>query len=274
MTKQEIELLNALEKGVYAFDHADAEAVAPPTPQANKLKLAAVKGNPAFSAQFDLQFLIRYFTVSSGTYTAIDASALPAALQTQLSAFVFGNSDFASGYQKTISQFPVSGWRYNNPFVFGKDVARTSFGNLDTTASNQLRLGDMVMPFTATVTGTNYAALVIVRCAQVGYATLLDAVNSDVFWINNIRYIIADTGQLAQFDNAIQILNLSLFGKFQSDSVSPNAFKQPEQFQNGIIDVPIQKGVDKSVVMAMYLNYTAVSLQWSVFVRQFNKLSA
>jgi hypothetical protein len=70
------------------------------------------------------------------------------------------------------------------------------------------------------------------------------------------------------------VLTLSLFGKFQSDSISPNAFKQPDQFQNGIIDVPVQKGIDKSVVMAMYVNTAATSLQWSIFVRAYNKLSA
>jgi hypothetical protein len=275
MNKYEVNLLNALEQGVYAFDHADAVPdIQPATPQSNKLKIAAVKGNPNFTAQFDVRILLRYFTFASGTYTAINESGLHASLRNQLPVFVFGNSDFAAGFRKTKGQFPLTNWTYNPPFIAGRDVARTNFGNLDANALGVLTDGDLVLPFTAVVGGTNYVAFAIVRCDNVGYATLLDAVASDVFWINNIRYIISDSAQLGQFDNSIQVLTLSLFGKFQSDSISPNAFKQPDQFQNGIIDVPVQKGIDKSVVMAMYVNTAATSLQWSIFVRAYNKLSA
>ena len=91
---------------------------------------------------------------------------------------------------------------------------------------------------------------------------------SDRFIINMIRYIQNDTtpAGLNQYTNDIALLRLSLFGKMDKDFVSPNSFKEPKNFQNGIIDIPIKKGLDKQETLATYINYDAVNLQWSIFV--------
>ena len=282
LRKNEAQMLAMLDRGVNAFDRFNADDAVPMSmPYQNNLRLAAQPGNPAFTAQFDLQILIRYFTESSGTYTARTAAYVLAtltALATQLPVFIFGNSDYNGGFRKSQGQFPLSGgWTYanNQPFIYGLGPSRCAFGNLDATVTGQFQVGDLVLPVTAVLSGpVNVLGVVIVRCAQVAYGTMLDALNSDVFWLNNVRYIINDSGQLTQFNNAIYIQSQSLFGKFRSDSVSPTSFKQPEQFQNGIIDIPINKGIDKNVIFGFYANYGATDLQLSIFVRQVNKLQA
>lgn len=243
--------------------------------------LAAVKGNPNFAAQFDIEYLLRYFSVvdATGVWTSISAAALVAAvpaLGTQLPAFLFANSDFASGFAKLKSLFPlVGGWSYGTPFIYGKPLPRINNMELDATAIAQLRDGDLVIPVYYDSGATTYVGFTIVRCTQVAYGTLLDALNSDRFVMNMLRYVMTDTSTvgLAQYQNNIQLLKLSLFGKFASDFVSPNSFKLPEQMQNGIIDIPLEKGIDKQIALATFINYDAIRVQWSLFASVVDKLA-
>jgi hypothetical protein len=169
--------------------------------------------------------------------------------------------------------FTLSGWTYGDPFVYGKDYPASYFGALDATAKADLRSGDLVLTFYKDST-TNYVAFVIIRCTQVAYSTLLDALNSDMFTLNMIRYIMSDTSSvgLAQYNNNVNIMKQSLFGKFDSDFVSPNSFKLPEQQQSGIIDIPLVKGIDKQVALSTFINYDVSTVQWSLFVRSVQKL--
>jgi len=256
-------------------DHADAPVSV--NPQATKLGRAT--GNPSFAAQFDVSFVLRWFTVAAGVYTAttqaVVAAAVPAIAQAKLPGFVFGNSDFAGGFAKLRAQFPLTGGLlYDNPFVFGEGQGGTIFGNLDANARAALQVGDLVQPVYIT-SGSNYVIFVIVRCTQVAYGTLLDALNSDMFLMNMLRYIMPDStaASLNQYQNNISILKQSLFGKFDSDFVSPNSFKMPEQQQANIIDIPLKKGVDKQVALAVMLNPDIPNgtAQWSIFVQSVDK---
>lgn len=269
--------LTAQEKDLMAQLNAKAELNA----ETNPLRVSQVPGNPPFEAQFDVNIILKYFTASDATgatYTATTAAAIAAALKTKLAAFVFGQSDFAAGFKKSIQQFPVTGgWIYGNPFVYGRDVATCAFGNFDSTVTAQLEVGDIVIPFTATTAGPVYTVgLVIMRCPSVGYAKMVDSLSSDRFWVNNIRYILTDTSAagLLQYDNSIKVQKQSLFGLFNENEVSPTSFKQPQQFQAGIVDVPIDQGVDKNVSVNTYINYDSVNQKFSFFVRNFDRLQA
>jgi hypothetical protein len=260
----------------YERNNADAPIVNPAATQ-----LASVKGNPGFAAQFDIQFLLKYFTLvdATGVFTASTAAAIFAAvpaLGTQLAAFLYGNSDFAAGFRRLQQAFPVTGgWVYGDPAIYGKNLIRINGSFIDANVAAVLQRGDLVIPYYYDAGATTYVALMIVRCTQVGYGTLLDSLNSDMFIQNMVRYIMSDTTAvgLAQYNNNIYVMRQSLFGKFDSDFVSPNSFKMPEQFQAGIIDVPIKKAVDKSVALATYVNYDAVTVQWSLFVEYVQKQS-
>lgn len=257
--------------------HADGDA--PMIQHASHASISPMAGNPPFDAQFDLQILTKYFTVAAGVYTVRTAAyvlATFAALATQLACFIFGITDFTAGYKKLRTQFPLSGgWAYENPFIYGNGYAVTSYGALDANAVAQLQVGDLVIPYTAIAAATNVVGLVIVRCSNVAYGTLLFASNSDRFVLNRIRYVQNDTSAagLTQYNNAIYWFKQSLFGKFDQDSISPTSQKQPTQFQTGIIDLPITKEINKEVSFGSYINYDAVSLQWSIFVLQVRKLS-
>lgn len=270
-------LRGLLSENVDAYERNNADENAPMISTAT---VASGKGNPPFDAQFDVQVLIKYFSVSGGAYTLRTAAymlANAAALCTDsaLAFFLFGIGDFNGGYKKIKGQLPLANWTYGNPFIYGAGgYAATTLGALDATALAQLQVGDLVIVNTATNGGVTYAALVIVRCTNVSYGTLISSLMSDTFIANRIRYIQNDTSAagLTQYNNAINWYKLSLFGKLESDNLTPTSMKSPDQFQSGIIDINITKTINKEVAFGSYLNYDAVSIQWSVFVKAINKL--
>jgi len=280
----ESQLRSILRNNVDAFEANNADD-APMSNVGAQASLQPNKGNPSFDAQFDVQIITKYFSVAAGAFTLRTAAymlANAAALATAaaLSFFIFGQSDFMGGFKKLRSQYPLASWSYGSPFIYGNGSYFVTVNSvltvLDATAIAQLQVGDLVIPYYATNGGVFYVALVIVRCTNVAYGTLLAATNSDSFVLNRIRYIQNDTSAagLAQFANAIGWYKQSLFGKFDQDSITPNSQKPPDQFQAGIIDVPIVKSITKEIAFASSLNYDAVDLQWSIFVKTVNKLPA
>lgn len=279
----EEQLLRSLYGRVDAYEQNNAEdAPMMQTAVAQQgATMSPMRGNPAFDAQFDLQILIKYFTVAAGAYTGRTAAYLlanAATLATVLAFFLFGNADFQGGYKFARGQFPLTLWTAENPFVYGgSGYPATSFGVLDATALAQLQIGDMVLPYTNIQAGpVNYTALVIIRCVNVSYGTLLASTNSDRFILNRIRYIQNDTSAagLAQYTNAIYWFKQTLFGKTDKDSITPNSQKPPDQFQAGVIDVPITKEINKESIFGSYIDYDAVAIQWSIFVKTVQKLHA
>lgn len=272
-------LMNKLERvDSFAMNYADEQMAQAPiiSNKGTPTELRASPGNPLFTAQFDLTFRTRYYTLTSGSYTLIadPTTGLDAALRNSLPFFVFGTNDFAAGFAFLQSQYPInSNWAYGTPFIWTGQATELA---LDATVFNDLQKGDLVIPFTSALPGgtTSTLALNIVRCGNVAYGTLLDSANSDRYIMNGIRYVIDDTTQLTQFTNQIGLFDLSLFGKFDSDRVSPNSFKKPEQFQNGIIDIPIEYGIDKHKAMAFYNQFSNLDQSWSVFVTAVMKIEA
>lgn len=259
---------------VYAnVDHAEGPPVNPIA-----TTLTPQVGNPGFVAQFDLKIQPKFFTVAVGVYTNITAAALLAAqptLAVQLPAFIFGNMDKAGGFALLRQQFPVTGWTYGTPFIYGADSgAGTLFGVVDANVAAFLNIGDLVIPFTAVLGGVNYAAFIIVDCVQSAYGSMVDALSSDVFRMNMVRYNVPSNGatDLAQYVQNIIILKQSIFGKFDQDKISPNSFKVPEQQQDNIIDVPIKQDFNKQVALATYINYNVSYVLWNVFVSSVNRL--
>jgi hypothetical protein len=283
MTNGERELMNALNNSADSFDdYFETDNAQRPILARKKISGNAVirptSGNPTYQAQFDLTAKVYLATqdVATGLVWAVitPAALLVAvpALATKLLAFFFGYSDFTTGFANAKKQMPLTGgWRLDSIIVYGKDYSYEDLygSNFYAQVGSKFTNGDLVLHFMGgTVGASKYHAYVVINCSQVAYGALLNAMASAKFVINNIRYIMADTSAvgLAQYENQINLIDLSLFGKLGQDSVSPNSFKNPKDFQNGIIDVPIGKGLTKEQTMGTYINYNVAQIQWSMFV--------
>jgi hypothetical protein len=232
------------------------------------ISIAPQPGGDFFVDQFTVSVLTYYFTVVTGTYTNVAASAIAASLKTKLAAFIFGHSDFAAGFAKAQSLLPVNIWSYEAPQVYkGVGSVSTSLGTLDSNARAFLLLGDVIQPFTASTAGPVYTtALVVMRLQNGFYSNMLDSLASDLFSINKLRYQLADNTLVSQFSNPIQLINQSLFGAAKTDNVTPTSYKQPQQFQAGIIDIGISQEFNKAIGWGIYTNYNCVEYQLDFFV--------
>lgn len=262
----------------FAFtNYADEQMARMPTISkqiSTPTELKGQGGMPMFSAQFDMNLITRYYTLTGGAYTNIAPAALNAALQNNLPFFIFGANDFAAGYASLRGRFPINAnWAYGSPFIWTGQATELA---LDATVFNDLQIGDLVIPFTSALpgAGTTTLALHIVRSPNVAYATILESSSSDRFIIDGIRYRIPDQSQTAQYDNQIGLFDLSLFGKFNSDNASPTSYIKPEQFQNGVVDIPIEYAIDKHKSFGLFNVFTNLTMTLSIFVVAVSKIEA
>lgn len=178
-----------------------------------------------------------------------------AAIAQPLQVALFGTTHLRSGY----SQFII------NP----AGVTNTVVGGLNTpTAGTTDRIR-----FTYTDgVGTDF---IDITCNQVPYPVFLEALSADIFRISNIRYRLVNNANTIQFSQAHKFQSKSLFGKGSDDDLNVGAYLKPEQFQTGVIDIPIAADVDKETMLMAYVSQLAVAYPFtftlSVFVEKFDK---
>jgi len=227
--------------------------------------LKNILGNPIFTAQFNLRFLTYYQNETVPALVA--AAALPVAIQTNNSIVAFGNSDFAGGYPKSLQFVPDAVWALDRFGIFGRDVFATET-MLITPFINR---GDMVSIWNVTTGAVLYQKIIIVRCPQVAYGTLLDALNSDTFMINMIRYKVNPL-QVGQLINQIIPIVQSLFGKAQDDKIDPSTYITGDTYNQNISDIPLELAIDKTKILATYAGFDVVDFDWTITVAYSKKI--
>lgn len=170
---------------------------------------------------------------------------------TNLECAVFGSTHLDGGYQGIVN--PASG------------------GSFVVTGAIYNTLPDRVR-FAHTV-GAN-TDQIDVFCNQINYPTFVKSTQSDLFRISNIRYTLTDPTQLGQFATPFEVRTKSLFGKASANPVSVASFKKPEQFQNGIIDLPIEAVIDKETILMVSMFPAVCEVTLSIFVERFHKRDA
>lgn len=241
-------------------------------------RLGNIKGNPDFQDQFNLNFRVIYVNLTG--LSIIAPAALPAALQNQIPVFIFGNSDYSGGFNKSKTYFPLNGWIDFGGVLAGGGVYQYGIYRKETNVSVLLSplfapfliQGDLFFQYGATVAGTDYAALVIVHCPQVAYGSLLDSINSDLIYTNMIRYVVPNTN-LNQLRNQILIISKSIFGKTTDDKIDPNTFITNETFNQNIADIPLQLEINKMKSIGFYINFDCVNFGWSITVEKTRKIT-
>jgi len=253
-------------------------------------EIQQIVGNPAFKAEVSLQIFVRYYSQAVvGTPAAV---VPPAGQQTNLPLYLFGNIDLAANYARARQLVPGgAGWTYadmavlrigdGNTGYFPLPHAAASVEYISGTLFNNLTLpGDMLFlipmaGFVANAAATTVTAEILIRCPNVAYTAFLEALSSDLITLNMIRYVVpvANVAQLAQ---QITLIKGSLFGKTSTDTLDPQTFITPGTFQPQIADIPITLPIDKNLIAATQIIYTAVvpmQFQWTITVSSISKLT-
>jgi hypothetical protein len=251
-----------------------------------------IVGNPAFKAEISLQIFVRYYSQAVvGTPAAV---VPPAGQQTNLPLYLFGNIDSMANYARARQLVPGgAGWTYadmavkrignnsDDAFYYPLPHAAAAVGYTSGSVFNNLTLpGDMLFMipmagFVAGAAATTVCAEILVRCPNVPYASLLAALGSDLVTLNMIRYVVP-AAAVAQLAQQITFIKGSLFGKVSTDTLDPQTFITPGTFQPQISDIPITLPIDKNLIAATQIIYTAVvpiQFTWTVTVSAIDKLT-
>lgn len=227
--------------------------------------LKNIVGNPVFTSQFNINFLTYYQNITVPALVA--PAALPAAIQTNQSLIVFGNSDYAGGYPKALQYVPDAVWTLTLVGIYLKDILPAGVGLV----APFCQRGDMVMTWRTVTGGVTYERVTVVRCPQVAYGTLVDALNSDTFLINMIRYVVNPL-QIAQLRNQIIPYTQSLFGKAQDDKIDPSTYVTGQTFNQNIADIPLELAIDKTKGLCTYAGFDVVDFGWTITVAYSKKI--
>lgn len=192
-------------------------------------------------AQFDLIIKRSGAAVLSGG----SPCALPFAL--------FGSLDALSGYKAVLATELPAG---------------VTISNVQYSVYSGIAFGSKL---TFTYTDGTHSDTITVTCNQIDYPVFLESINRGLFEMNKIRYTISDVTQLAQFDNGMFTKFRTMFGKTGSDQISVGSWKDPKQFQNGIIDMDITVPVNGESSLITSLNpVDGLQITLSGFVHKYN----
>lgn len=248
-----------------------------------------IVGNPAFKAEISLQVFVRYYSQAVvGTPAAV---VPPAGQQGLLPLYVFGNIDWGANYARSRQLVPGgAGYVYADMALINFGDGKTSYKPLPHAAASVLydsgtnffnlaQPGDLLflipmVGFVAGAAATTVTAEIQIRCPNVPYLSLLQALSSDLITLNMIRYVVP-AAAVAQLAQQITLIKTSLFGKTATDTLDPQTFITPGTFQPQIADIPITLPIDKNLIAATQIVYTAVvpiAFTWTLTVSSISKL--
>ena len=222
--------------------------------------LGTKTGTPAvFTDQFNLQFLTYYASVTA--HARVLPAAVPAAIQNPLPVFAFGKMDYDGGYAKALSLIPnTSTWVLGGYGIYNVTIFPAA---IDTSLQALLRTGDMIFSYTTTSGGVDYQRVMVVRCPQVSYGTLMSALNSDSFTLSLIRYTV-DPVNLNQLNNQLVFVNQSLFGKAVDDKINPSTLIDGSTFNRNIADIALNSVITKQKGFVTLVEFDAVDFNWTM----------
>jgi hypothetical protein len=172
---------------------------------------------------------------------AIQVTRLTADITEDLPYVIFGKSFIQAGYGEILSV--PSGVTLSVKYGITQNLTDT-IGNYQKV---QLVYND----------GANTDIVEIVSKGASSYPALLEALASDVFSVSNLRQSISPATSTSQFSTNLAVVSKSIFGKSSTNQLNVDSYKKPEQFQSGIIDIPLSANIDKETAFVGALIQTA-----------------
>lgn len=163
---------------------------------------------------------------------------------------IFGAQDYCNGYRNTLQGMLAAG-----------TVLTSVTGGEVNGKANQVDF-----------TYTNGANVDIVRVTSdtYPYPSLLNSTNVDLLRMSKIRMELSDSTQASQFRQELMTVSNSPFGKSTTNKVSATAFRRPDQFQAGIVDIDAVFDIDKeTAIVSKVLAVANFGITYNSFVQKF-----
>ena len=246
-----------------------------------------IVGNTIFKAELTFNISVRYFSQAVvGTPVSVAAASLQSAQKNSLPLFMFAQGDKMGNYTRLRQQLPVNGWDLSNMgIIVGGDNSNNTLAPLRPTpivtyalgsiVNNNIQNGDILLAipqtgFVAGAAATTTIAEVLIHGTNVAYATLLDALSSDLIVLNMVRYTV-DSTQTAQLQNQFLIGYQSALGKSTFDTLDPNTYVTGQTYNRNIADIPIGMRLDKNIMLGTYINYDSIGFSLTCLVSSVKK---
>ena len=116
---------------------------------------------------------------------------------------------------------------------------------------------------------------ITVTCSSTPYPQFAESTMSDVFKLSKIRYSISNVALTAQYSQQLIFKKKTIFGKVIENSLTPTAFRTPQDFQTGVVDIDVNADVDKeTAIWTNILSSVGFSVTLSIFVSRSARLNA
>lgn len=228
-------------------------------------------GNPLSKTEIALTISIVYGNLGVGVVAPV---AIPVAAQTRLPVWLFGLTDYYSGYLKMNTLLnPTPAWQRNANLGISNvpmGIYGFNFYTADLFMLPFLATGDMVLCFN--FAPTNIYGLVIIHCNNVAYGTFLNSFVSDLITIDMLRFIV-NAVDILQFTNPVIFGTQTLFGKVKTDNIDPRKYIKPTMPQQQISDIPLDLPIDKSLMIGFNMNFDCNPINIVMFVKKVESLT-
>jgi hypothetical protein len=179
-----------------------------------------------------------------------------------------GGSDLASQgiaqINLTVAKVGTSADTYAEFFCPGAsaaDVRQPAYG-ATYTAAYDFASGNLVLTFAVGETVT-------IGCSDRPYRQLMKFVETNPFQTNLLRVTVSD---LSQFNQIITPFRRSAFGANQTNNINPNAYRNPQNQQNNIIDINSRVVIDNEHGFSTRLApVNGLSVSFSLFIPVYAK---
>jgi hypothetical protein len=220
-------------------------------------------------------------------------------LQTKLPVWLFGLSDYYSGFTRAERIVPplLRDIQLNAILLFQRWIRRprvlgqfnsaiygyncyNQYLGIPAGNRNPLSVGDMYFWFSAELPTflSGRLALITVHSPDVAYGTFLNSFVSDLITIDRIKIIVPLEGIAGaippdQFKNPLIFVYQDLFGVTITDTVDPRMFITSRDMQQQICDIPLELPLDKNLMLGFYLDVLCTSMDIVLYVSKVESLT-
>ena len=207
----------------------------------NLFQVGVPKGNPKFTAQFDVKIV-------RNSFNSVETFPIP----------IFGFYELENMYRDII-KLPTGAVSYvinggHNSNVFAKAKIYELVFDIG---------GGLFETFTIT-------------CPQVPYPTLVQTTGRGKFMLNMVTMTLPNESFTAQFSEELEIFRRTMFGRTASDSFTPQTFVRPINNQKHISEIPVKTEMteDKGLIVnvqSLTIGGIGISINLAMFVQNYQR---